>query len=235
MSDFQYDGRDLEVTSFAKNYHEWIADLFRSVFGKRVAEVGAGIGSFSELILQAPIDELLVIEPSKEMFEELQKNLAYDTRVTCKNDFFTKVSGECNTYFDSVVYVNVLEHVEDDAGELARVYESLAPGGHVCVFVPALPALYSAHDKAIGHYRRYTKKGLRALLTTAGFEVKRLSFFDFAGIIPWYVVVKFLRKSPSAGNVSLYDNVVVPISRTMETIIHPPIGKNLIAIGKKVG
>lgn len=235
MADFEYESRDLEVMSFAQKYHEWIASLFSGFLGKKVAEVGAGSGNFSKLILREPIEELVAIEPSKNMYELLRKNMAHDSRVEAHNAFFTDVSPRYIGHFDSVVYVNVLEHVEDDAGELARMYESLRPGGHVCIFVPALSWLYSEHDASIGHFRRYHKAPLIALLKSAGFEIVRVRYFDVLGILPWLVLLKWkwLKGDPTSGNISFYDTYIVPVSRMLETLITPPIGKNLIAVGRK--
>lgn len=233
MDDFKYEGKDLEAMSFALKYHEWIANEFRPFLGKRVAEVGAGSGSFSELLLREPLEELVAVEPSREMYTRLLARTAGEARVTSRNDFFTNVSAEYTGHFDGIVYVNVLEHVEDDVQELSRIYDSLRPGGHVCLFVPALSWLYSAHDASIGHYRRYEKAPLIALLKGTGFEIARVRHFDILGVLPWLILMKLLRKNPSAGSVKLYDTCVVPISRMLESIIPPPIGKNLVIVGRK--
>lgn len=233
MAEFEYDGRDLELASFQKKYHEWILSVFRPYLGKRVAEVGAGSGNFSELLLREPIEELVAIEPSRAMYERLQALIARDPRASCKNGFFTDISGEYQDHFDSIVYVNVLEHVEDDLGELKRVYGALKRGGHVCIFVPALKWLYSEHDKAIGHHRRYYKKELVARVREASFEILEARYFNFAAILPWLVVFKWLKRKPSSGSVSVYDTLVVPVSRVIESVVPLPIGNNLLLVGKK--
>lgn len=235
MADFEYESRDLEVMSFAQKYHEWIAGLFRNFLGKRVAEVGAGSGNFSALLMREPIEELVAIEPSKNMYQLLKQNTAHDARIVTHNALFADVSSGYTGHFDSIVYVNVLEHVEDDAEELIRIYESLRPGGHVCIFVPALQWLYSTHDASIGHYRRYYKKQLVARLKDAGFEVVRAHYFDILGIITWLIIIKLLKWKPASGEISFYDTYIVPISRAIEHVIVPPIGKNFVIIGKKPG
>ena len=135
MSDLKYDGRDLEAMSFARNYHEWILNLFSQFIGRRVAEVGAGSGSFTELLLKEAVEEIVAIEPSSKMYARLENNTSHDTRVVCKNEFFADVSPQYLEYFDSVVYVNVLEHVEKDQEELTHVYQSLyfCPCPHVAL------------------------------------------------------------------------------------------------------
>ncbi len=235
MVKFEYEGRDLEAMSFARKYHEWILGLFRDFLGKHVLEVGAGSGSFSALLAKEPLTELVVVEPSQNMYALLEKNVAHDTRIKARNAFFVDIQTEYENHFDSIVYVNVLEHVEDDVKELAHIYASLKPGGSVCIFVPALQWLYSAHDKAIGHHRRYYKKQLTTLVREAGLEIIQARYFDIFGIIPWFILLTcgLMKGDPSAGNISFYDTYIIPISRAFESIVTPPIGKNILMVARK--
>jgi len=153
-----------------------------------------------------------------------------DPRATAVNDFFRDQDGQ---KFDTVVYINVLEHIENDGAELATAYAAMKPGGHLILFVPALDWLYSDHDREIGHFRRYTKRGLASLVEEAGFTVVTAKYFDVAGIIPWYLNFVLLRNSIGAKSVAIYDNVVVPLMRRVESAIPPPIGKNVLLIGRK--
>lgn len=233
MTDFKYEGKDLEAMSFADNYHVWILGKFKKYLGKRVAEVGAGSGNFSSLILKNPIEELTAIEPSKDMFGRHEENTKGDLRVKRHNDFFSNITHQYQNYFDSMIYVNVMEHIEEDEQELSYIYNSLKQGGHICIFVPALSWLYSRHDKNIGHFRRYHKKDLVNKLEKAGFEIAHVQYFDIIGIIPWLIVCKFMGYEPDTKNVSIYDKFVVPVAKFLENIITPPIGKNLLIVGKK--
>lgn len=232
MADFEYESKDLEAMSFAPKYHAWILSKFKRFLGKRTAEVGAGSGNFSSLLLHEPIEKLVAIEPSKNVYDLLRVKTAHDARVVNHNAFFPDVSAEYNDYFDSIIYVDVLEHVKDEAKELSYIYKSLQKGGYVCIFVPALSWLYSEHDKSIGHFRRYGKKQLKTLLKEAGFEIIKTEYFDILGIITWLVMYKFLNKKPNSGNISFYDKYIIPLSRAIE-FLAPPIGKNLIIIGQK--
>jgi len=227
----QYFGKDLEAMSFAINYHKWIMDEFYPYLGSSVAEVGAGIGNFSKLILKAQIKSLYAFEPSKNMYPLLQKALSQDKRAKTINGFFRNIDTEEG--FDSVIYVNVLEHIKDDASELANAHKALNLNGHLLIFVPALPFLYSDLDKQLGHFRRYLKKDLVDLTKKVGFTIVKARFCDIVGIIPWYVNFVLLNNSISGGSVSLYDKIVVPPMRLLETLIPPPIGKNVLLITKK--
>ncbi len=233
MTDFKYEGKDLEMMSFAPKYHAWVLSYFKKFLGKRVAEIGAGTGSFSELLLTEPLMELTVVEPSKSMYKILQKNTSNDSRVISHNEFFPNISNQYDKYFDSMIYVNVLEHIEYDTKELSYAYNSLREGGSVCIFVPALSWLYSDFDASIDHYRRYHKKDLAKILEGAGFEVAVIRYFDIFGIIPWLIMLKLFRKKLKVSNVITYDKYIVPIFKVIESIIPIPIGKNLIAVGIK--
>lgn len=233
ISDFEYESKDLEAMSSASKYHSWILSKFKKFLGKRVAEVGAGSGNFSKLLLGEPIEQLVTVEPSRNVYNILSTNTAEDTRVKNYNAFFPDIGNKYKNYFDSIIYIDVLEHVKDDLKELLCVKKSLRNGGYVCIFVPALPFLYSDHDKSIGHFRRYRKKQLYSLLKNAGFEVVDLHYFDIIGIIIWLVIYKILKKKPNPGNVRFYDKYIVPLSYSIESLVTPPIGKNLIIIGRK--
>jgi SAM-dependent methyltransferase len=228
----QYFGKDLEAMSFAANYHQWILEELRPYLGKSVAEIGAGVGSFSRLILSCPVEHLTSYEPSANMFPILNEFVKSDPRATAINGFFGQ-SAEADC-FDSVIYVNVLEHVEDDQGELQKMRKAVRTGGHVLIFVPALSWLYSNLDRQVGHFRRYHRPQLRSLVQAAGLDVMSIRYFDFAGILPWYVNFVLLKNDIGGGSVAAYDKIVVPVAKWLERIISPPIGKNLLVVAKKI-
>jgi SAM-dependent methyltransferase len=199
-----------------------------------VAEIGAGIGNFSSLLLKKGVKQLVAFEPSENMYHRLEQRLAVYPGVEVIQGFFKDSLSEYKGYFDSVVYVNVLEHVEDDKEEMSCVVSSLKKNGFVCIFVPALSWLYSHLDKKLNHYRRYHKKDIIRLFQGAGLEIVKVRYFDFLGIFPWYIKFTLLKQSMKSGNVQLYDKMVVPVMRCLESIITPPIGKNILAVAQKI-
>lgn len=233
-----YVGKDLEAMSFAVNYHKWILDEFRPFLGRRVVEVGAGTGSFSELLLQENIESLSLVEPS-EMFESLTTNVAQiksNARVDFYNSIFSEAAAEVSEKQkpDSIIYVNVLEHIEDDSSELEHIYRTLSKGGRVFIFVPALMSLYGEFDRKIGHFRRYTKREVEEKSQSAGFKILKSKYFDFAGIAPWFVKYKMLKSdSLDSGAVTLYDKIAVPFVKVMESLVNAPLGKNVLLIAEK--
>jgi SAM-dependent methyltransferase len=222
-----YVGKDLEAMSFAVNYHRWILDKFRSYLGKHFVEVGAGTGSFTELLLEQRPRTLSAVEPSG-MYNMLVENIARlrtESTVNTYQAIFTQVAAKIKERDnpDSIIYVNVLEHIENDAQELSAVYETLAPKGRIFVFVPALPALYGNFDREVGHFRRYVKPDLEKKCTDAGFRILKSSYFDLAGIVPWWIKYQVFKASKlDKSSIRLYDKFAVPITRAIESAINPP-------------
>ena len=234
-----YAGRDLEAMSFAINYHRWILQIFEPYLGTRIVEVGAGTGSFSELVLERKPESLSLVEPSEKMYKMLNERverLGSPTQIKTYNTVFGNVAEQLKAAQrpDSVIYVNVLEHILDDQAELATVHRTVSSGGRVLIFVPALSWLYGNLDEHIGHHRRYTKPELEGKCHRAGFSIVECRYFDLAGIVPWWIKYRLFKSSTmEAQTVKAYDKFVVPATRAIESIIRPPIGKNLLLIAEK--
>lgn len=239
VPEISYEGTDLESMSFALNYHRWILELFAPYLGSRLVEVGAGTGSFSELILERAPESLTLVEPSREMYAVLDRRArgwAARADVETRNDVFGAVADEVSARRrpDSIIYVNVLEHVPDDEGELRAVHRALAPGGRVFIFVPAFRWLYGGFDRRVAHVRRYTRPELEAKCAAAGFRVLKSVYFDLAGVAPWWVKYRLLKSdSMEPGLVKLYDRCVVPLVKVAERIVPPPLGKNILLVAEK--
>lgn len=234
-----YVGKDLEAMNFAVNYHRWIFEEIRPHLGKNVIEVGAGIGSFSQMILESSPDMLSLVEPSA-LYDQLVENLSAtngnSTIVDTYHAIFAEVSSDiaAKAEPDAIIYINVLEHIEDDLGELKLIYETLKPGGKCILFVPALQALYGNFDRKLGHFRRYHKGELENKCNAAGFKILRSTYFDFAGVVPWFVKYRLLRSEHLGGGaVGLYDQLVVPVFKKIESAVRVPIGKNILLIAEK--
>lgn len=234
----EYVGKDLEAMDFAENYHRWILDIFRPFLGRRLVEVGAGTGSFSNLLLETTPEALSLVEPSA-MYETLVESVPRNggsTTISHYRNIFTAVANDIKRAEpDTVLYINVLEHIENDVDELRAVHQTLLVGGRVCIFVPSVPFLLSEFDRRIGHFRRYKRKELVRKCDDAGFKSRLVRSFDAPGILPWLVKYRLLGSTTMESSaVQLYDRVAVPIIRRIESVLHPPIGKNLIYVGEKV-
>lgn len=237
---FTYTGRELEAMSAASNYHRWILGIFSPYLGRHLVEVGAGIGSFSELILgHHACETIALVEPSREMCKQLRAWASQkppSPLVDVYHASFPEAAPMITAKHppDSIIYVNVLEHIEDDEAELAAIHSALSPHGRVFIFVPALTWLYGAFDERVGHLRRYMKNDLEAKLSRAGFQIVVSNYFDLAGVAPWWIKYRLLKSATmESGAVRFYDRYIVPSARRFESVIRPPLGKNLIVVAQK--
>ena len=137
--------------------------------------------------------------------------------------------------FDSVVYVSVLEHIRDDVDELRTAFQLLQPGGTLALFVPAMPSLYGSLDFKSGHYRRYDRELLRQVVADAGFEQQHITYMDLVGVVPYFLMYRLLDvKTLDSGSSRIYDSLIVPISRFIESRVGAPaVGKNLVAVARR--
>jgi len=238
MSSIEYVGKDLEAMHFAVAYHRWILGLMIPYLGRRIVEVGAGSGSFSEMLCELDTESLVLIEPS-EMFNELQKRINGNhqtSTIRFFNNVFSEVAGQIGQTDppDSILYINVLEHIQDDIAELSSARATLQTGGRIFIFVPALSLLFSDFDRSIGHFRRYGRPELKRKVESAGFEILDLRWFDMPGIIPWLIKYRVMgSRTMEPFGVRAYDRLVVPLIRPLEGLVRPPVGKNLFLIAKK--
>jgi SAM-dependent methyltransferase len=229
-----YFGRDLEAMSFAKNYYKWLIEEISPFLGDYVAEIGAGQGNFSSFLLNTGIRRLIAFEPSENMFPILRRRFQNEDRIQIVNTYLRDYPGGGAEPFETAIYMNVLEHVADDARELALIHNCLKTRGHVIILVPALSILYSGYDKRLGHYRRYHRHELIDKVTAAGFTLVEAKYLDFLGVFSWYLAFTVLRRSLTKRSVALYDRLCIPIVKRIESIVRVPFGKNLILVAEKI-
>jgi SAM-dependent methyltransferase len=237
--DLAYAGRDLEAMSFAVNYHRWILERFKPFLGRRVTEVGAGTGLFSRMLMNYPLESLTLVEPSDEMYAILRETVERfrgTMPVETYNAVFIEVADEIRRMRrpDSIIYVNVLEHIADDETELRVAYETLEEKGKNFIFVPAFEWLFGPLDKQLGHYRRYRMQPLLERCVSAGFKVLEANYMDLLGVAPWWIKYRLFKStSIEPALVNLYDKYLVWLTRGVENAITPPFGKNILLIAQK--
>ncbi len=229
---------DLDRLADAHNFFNWILDTFEPAIGNTILEVGAGTGTITKKLLdRRPGCHVVAIEPATNLWTQLTDTVGNNPQVDLLPGTLAdnEWSPELARTFDTALYLNVLEHIEDDGAELTAATECLRPGGHVLVFVPAMPRLYSKLDRHAGHYRRYTRKTLKAAADAAGLEIQKLVYFDVVNALPyWLVYTLGGREKITASSGWLFDKVLVPLSRFFQSIVpSPPAGKNLVMIARK--
>lgn len=212
----------------ADNYAGWILSLAEPHLGPSVLEVGAGHGTFTEM-LSAGGYHVVATDVSERCVSVLKERFAADEQVTVAAGGAEAVAGM--PPHDCAVLINVLEHIPDDAGVLRELGGTLKPGGRLILWVPAYQALYSDFDRKIGHHRRYTKDGLRRLLVQAGYNVAEIRYHNTVGALAWLVVARLMRRDPTDGApVKIYDSLFVPALKRIEGTRGAPFGQSVFAV-----
>lgn len=205
-------------------------DRIRPWIGDRVLEIGSGIGTLSAFLLDRV--HLVLTDTRVEYLERLRARFAGRANVSVERLYLPNEHGAIEgDRFDTIICLNVLEHVDDDLGSLAAVRKLLEPGGRLVLLVPALPALYGTIDRALGHHRRYTPADIRSKLERTGLRVAHIEYFNLAGVPGWWLAGRVLRRSMiPAGSLKLYDTLV-PLFK-LERLLPWRVGQSLIAIGE---
>jgi SAM-dependent methyltransferase len=214
-------------------YNHWIYEHISHALGRRVLEVGSGTGNITQFLC-AEGREVMATDVVMSYRRGLERMFSDHPKVRVDKFDLTAKAPDAFVAnpFDSIVCLNVLEHIEDDLFALEQMRDSLAPGGSLALLVPAHQLLYGAFDRAVGHYRRYAKRELASKLEKTGFTVREMKFFSLVAALPWFINGRLLKRDYlPAGQASLA-NRLVPLLK-LERLIGPPCGLSLIAIAKK--
>jgi ubiquinone/menaquinone biosynthesis C-methylase UbiE len=230
-----YAANDLETMQAARRYSAHLFDLFRPYIGKRVLEVGSGIGTMSRPLADSA--ELVIgIEPNANCATRAEEVMRGHPRFSLRVCHLE----ECDRTellshrLDTVVCINVLEHIEDDAGALRTFKDVLAPGGRALIFVPAVQAAYGPLDAELGHHRRYSKPSLARAFSEAGLALDVLRYSNPIGLLGWMYNSHIRRaREHSLTQVKIFDALVAPWALPIEHVLTPPIGLSLVAVGRK--
>ncbi len=224
-----YRGVDtLEIMAEARNYNRFLLDLVLTQLRpgvKRIMDFGAGTGTFA-LPLRAEGRSPLCLEPDP----VLRQRLAAAGLATVPG--LEAVSRES---LDFIYTFNVLEHIADDAASVAGLAKRLRPGGRLLVYVPAFQVLFSSLDRNVGHYRRYTRRGLVDLLEGGGLQVRRAVYADSLG---FGAALLYRLTDPGDGRINrralgVYDRLVFPVSRVLDRVCGHGFGKNVLALAER--
>jgi 2-polyprenyl-3-methyl-5-hydroxy-6-metoxy-1,4-benzoquinol methylase len=231
----EYTIADQERMKAAPNYFQWQARLAKAELGRRVLEVGCGMGNFSEhlrdrdLVIGVDVDENCVAR-WKERFADRPHYRGFLLNAEAPEFCELKRHG-----IDSIVCLNVLEHIDKHELVLGQMREVLTAGGRVVLIVPAFESLYGEIDAKLGHYRRYTRKSLAAVAVSAGFSLKRLRYMNLVGFFGWWANARiFHRSEQSVEQIAFFDSRVVPVMSRLETLVPPPVGQSIIAVLEKI-
>jgi SAM-dependent methyltransferase len=234
MTDFKYVGSELELFAAVHNWKRYWASQIQRYISGDVLEVGAGIGSNTRFMDLRPRGRWVCLEPDAGLTEQLVKNLkeSENTRereVVCGT---IQSLGE-NARFDTIIYIDVLEHIERDAGELANAAAMVRPGGRIIVLSPAHQKLYTPFDKEIGHFRRYSRPMLRKV-GPPGLRLEKLFYLDSAGLLLSSANLLLLRQSmPTKRQLAVWDTYVIPVSRLLDPLLGRSVGKSIVGVWQR--
>jgi len=218
----------------ARNYFAWQSRLILRELGRRVVEVGCGIGNFTELLLDREIVIALDSEPAcVDVLRQRFPSRANLHALTC--DAAGPTFRELARFQpDSCICVNVLEHIQDDQQALEAMASILAPGGVIVLLVPAFEALYGPIDRNLGHCRRYNRPSLKHLAASARLEICKLRYWNFIGFFGWWINARVLRReAQSDRQIAIFDRCVAPVFEAIENAAPPPFGQSLLAVLRK--
>ena len=216
----------------ARRYNDWVWSMLEPHVGNRVLEVGCGVGNFTHYLRQR--EYVLATDNNDEYLAMLRTSTEHLDNVEVRDidwehaDFDALRAHD----FDTIVCLNVLEHIDDDDGALAAFAAILRPGGRLVLQVPAMQSIYGEIDRAIGHYRRYERGALMRQLEGSGFDVVETRYFNVPGVVGWYLNSKLLGRRSVPGVQARLANFLVPLLR-LEQHLSPDFGMALIAIGQK--
>jgi len=228
-----YIGSELALFAAARNWKSyWCREVRRFVSGD-VLEVGAGIGSNTALLDAGGRGRWVCLEPDPKLLAQLRSNVA-DVGGRAREALCGTLSVlSRDEQFDTIVYIDVLEHIERDRDELVVASAHLKPGGRLIVLSPAHQFLMTDFDREIGHFRRYTRKSLAAL-SPPNVTVERLAYLDSIGVVASAANRLFLRQSmPTARQIHVWDTFLVPVSAVLDKLLLHRVGKSIIGVWRK--
>jgi SAM-dependent methyltransferase len=232
MTDFAYVGSELNLFAGATSWKSYVRLHLRPYLSGDVLEVGAGIGAATMTFYDGTQRRWVCLEPDRDLAEQIRSNLPTGLS-GCEVVVGTVSDLSPGEQFDSILYMDVLEHIEADAAELARAASHLKASGTLVILAPAHPWLFTAFDAAIGHYRRYTKNSLRSI-APAGLRETKCIYLDSAGLLASLGNKLFLRSPiPTKAQIQFWDRAMVPISRYTDRALNHAIGKSILGVWQK--
>jgi SAM-dependent methyltransferase len=234
MSEFKYVGSELDLFADVWNWKAYWSRQIRPFLRGDILEVGAGIGSNTRFLdPDGGTGRWVCLEPDPELHGLLAKTFAETKPRRAYETVCGTLASLTDQQFDTIIYIDVLEHIHNDREELTQAASHLRPGGHLIVLSPAHQRLFSPFDAAIGHFRRYNRPMLRSI-SPPSLHLEQLIYLDSAGLVLSIANLLFLRQSmPTKAQLRIWDGWVVPVSRVLDRCLLKSVGKSIVGIWRR--
>ena len=231
---YNYPGQELAFFEKAVNWKTYFSSFIKPFIGNTVLEVGSGIGATTRLLYDGSAKTWTLLEPDEEMNKILQRKKESQSQfANCIIRSETVFQLSPSEKFDTIIYIDVLEHIQDDKKEMEKAAALLQQNGYLIILSPAYNFLFSPFDKAIGHYRRYTSTTLKGAMP-AKLKLTRLKYLDSVGFFASLANKSFLKQDyPSEKQIQTWDKLMIPVSKWMDKIFFHSFGKSILGIWRK--
>ncbi|MGO9392528.1 class I SAM-dependent methyltransferase [Rhodoblastus sp.] len=235
QTELTYPGAELDAFAEAINWKKYWSRKLRAYVSGSVIEVGAGLGGSTKYLCNDDHSQWLCLDPDPTHASHL-KSLIAAGELPASCEVICGVLGDLDpgVRVDTILYIDVLEHIEKDEDELRLAAAHLKPGGRAIVLSPAFNSLYSEFDRAVGHHRRYIKRDAQRL-TVQSLSLQRTFYLDSVGFFASLINRLFLRKStPTKSQLRLWDRGMVPISIYTDMAFGSLFGKTIVMVWQKI-
>lgn len=234
-ADATYPGSELDLFATAKIWKGYLREQISPYLGVDVLEVGAGIGGTTRALCRGIERRWACLEPDPALATRLGEEIRSGSLPPCCKVIPGTVGRlDPSESFDTILYVDVLEHIEDDRAEVARALRLLRPGGHLVALSPAHQWLYTSFDRAIGHHRRYSRAGFGNL--AGGLRPVKLDYLDAVGLLASLANRLVLRSAtPGPAQIAFWDRVLVRLSKQIDPLLAHAVGKSILAVWRSSG
>ncbi len=219
--------------SYAHRYNDWLFREIKQYIGRRILEIGCAFGNFTKKMQDR--DFLCAIDIEGEYVHAMKKEFQSFSQIdVLQYDISSPEVLELKSQdFDTIVCLNVLEHIKDDSVALENMHQLLRKEGYLCLIVPAFQSIFSEMDRTDHHYRRYDKGDLLKKIKEAGFDTVRAKYMNMPGFLGWWFNGKILRRRFIPFRQMLMYDKIVPLVSFIEKVFDPPFGQSLILVAKK--
>lgn len=227
MKKIHYNGFELEHFDSASNFRKYQVSLILKYINGNFVEVGAGKGGLVPYYKKIP-KNVTLLEPEKKLFKILKKKF-YSRKISIKNH----TVNELKSYYDTIIYYDVLEHIKKDLSEVSMASKKIKKNGYLIISVPAYQSFYSDFDKSVGHYKRYNKQDFINIEKKTNLKIEKLVYYDSVGFL-FLVLNKVLSlKQTNLKNKIFMWNLLIPVSKLIDYLTFNMFGKSLLCVFKK--